>query len=100
MPNKKESRKCEVCGQESKALWMHKKTHNKMGEAVSKNEVPAMQNDVETPLKKIVCRHEEIVHRTDCKQCWDVEKKYCGKKWLRCGVHGEHIETDCQKLCV
>lgn len=49
--------------------------------------------------KKVVCGHEEVVHAVDCKQCWQVEKRFCGKKWYRCGGHGVHIELDCQELC-
>lgn len=49
--------------------------------------------------KPVICGHEEVKHAIDCKQCWQVEKQFCGKRWFRCGGHGEHIELDCQKLC-
>ena len=48
---------------------------------------------------KIVCGHEEIVHKPDCKACHSL-KAFCGQRWNRCGGHGEHHENDCQTLCI
>jgi len=49
--------------------------------------------------KPLICGHEEIVHSPICKPC-HAGKAFCNLKWFRCGGHGEHVESDCQTLCV
>lgn len=92
----KTMQKCEICGVESKALWMHKKTHKgnagpeRVVVPLKEQEVSAEIVDTGTGEQQLVCGHEEVA-------CVDEVK--CGVKHIRCGAHGEHFGIDCGKLC-
>lgn len=67
-----------------------------------KEELQEIQEEIKETIqtqKVMMCGHEEIPHAVDCKACWE-GKRFCGLKWFRCGGHGPHVETDCEKLCM
>ena len=66
----------------------------------SKNKVEKKESvDSVGSVKVSICGHEEIAHPADCKVCHE-GKRFCGLRWNRCGSHGEHVESDCGKMCM
>ena len=47
--------------------------------------------------KDVICGHEEVTHP---EKCHIGELQDCDRFYWRCGGHGEHYKTECQKLCV